>query len=399
MTRHSRSGYRWALALRARSSWVPVVAIVAALTASCGGSSQAPPAAAAGGGAPQGLPVEVVTLADKPIERAAEFIGTIKSRKSTTIQPQVEGILTGILVKSGDRVTAGTALFTIDATSQQAAVASLESMRAAREADAAYARQQAQRAKTLFDVGAMSQQELEQAQAQQKTADAQVQASDAQIRQQQTQLGYYRVIAPTAGVVGDIPVRQGDRVTPATVLTNVDEAGNFEIYMGIPVQQAASLKVGLPVRVLGDDGVPIATEKVSFIAPSVDDTTQTILVKTPLQPSGGRFRTDQFVRVQIVFETTPGVTIPVVSVTRINGQYFAFVVEKGAQGTVAKQRAVTIGQTVGNEYVATSGLKAGDQLIVSGVQKIGDGAPVTPMPARGAAMTGAAPGAGRAGGA
>jgi RND family efflux transporter MFP subunit len=343
--------------------------------------------------------VEVVTLAEKPIERSAEFIGTIKSRKSTTIQPQVEGILTGILVKSGDRVTAGTALFTIDATSQQAAVASLESMRAAREADAAYARQQAQRAKTLFDVGAMSQQELEQAQTQQKTAEAQLQASDAQIRQQQTQLGYYRVVAPTAGVVGDIPVRQGDRVTPATVLTNVDEAGNFEIYVGIPVQQAASLKLGLPVRVLGEDGAPIMTEKVSFIAPSVDDTTQTILVKTPLQPSAGRFRTDQFVRVQIVFDTTPGVTIPVVSVTRINGQYFAFVVEKGAQGTVAKQRAVTIGQTVGNEYVATSGLKVGDQLIVSGVQKIGDGAPVTPMPARGAAMAGPMPGTGRAGGA
>jgi len=245
----------------------------------------------------------------------------------------------------------------------------------------------------------MSQQELEQAQTQQKTAEAQLQASDAQIRQQQTQLGYYRVVSPTAGVVGDIPVRQGDRVTPATVLTNVDEAGNFEIYIGVPVQQAASLKVGLPVRVLGEDGKAIVTEKVSFIAPSVDDTTQTILVKTPLAGSGGRFRTDQFVRVQIVFEVVPGVTIPVVSVTRINGQYFAFVVEKGAQGTAAKQRAVTIGQTVGNEYVATSGLKVGDQLIVSGVQKIGDGAPVTPMPARGAGPAAPAPQAGRAGGA
>jgi len=370
----------------------------AATAASCGGSSQAPQDAAAGGAA-QGLPVEVVTLAEKPIERSAEFIGTVKSRKSTTIQPQVDGILTGILVKSGDRVAAGAVLFTIDATSQQAAVASLESMRAAREADAAYARQQAQRAKTLFDVGAMSQQELEQAQTQQKTAEAQVQASDAQIRQQQTQLGYYRVVAPTAGVVGDIPVRQGDRVTPATVLTNVDEAGNFEIYIGVPVQQASNLKLGLPVRVLADDGSTIATEKVSFIAPSVDDTTQTILVKTPLATSGARFRTDQFVRVQIVFDTKPGLTIPVVSVTRINGQYFAFVVEKGAQGTVARQRAVNVGQTVGNEYVATSGLKVGDQLIVSGVQKVGDGAPVTPMPARGAAMAGPAPAAGRAGGA
>jgi RND family efflux transporter MFP subunit len=340
-----------------------------------------------------------VTVAERSIEQAAEFIGTIKSRKSTTIQPQVEGILTGILVKSGDRVAPGTPLFTIDAASQQAAVATLESMRAAREADAAFARQQAQRAKTLFDVGATSQQELEQAQTLVKTAEAQVQASDAQIRQQRNELSYYQVVAPTAGVVGDIPVRQGDRVTRGTVLTNVDEAGNFEIYIGIPVQRAVKLKLGLPVRVLGDDGSTVLTEKVSFIAPSVDDTTQTILVKTPLESVGGRFRTDQFVRVQILFATAPGVTIPIVSVTRINGQYFAFVVDKGPQGTVAKQRALTIGQTVGNEYVVVSGLKAGEQLITSGVQKIGDGAPVMPMPARGAAPAAAPAGAGRAGGA
>ena len=78
-------------------------------------------------------------------------MGTIKSLHSITIQPQAEGFLTRIAVKSGDRVTPGTLLFEIDAASQQAAVAALESTRAAREADAAYARQQAQRAQTLLD--------------------------------------------------------------------------------------------------------------------------------------------------------------------------------------------------------------------------------------------------------
>jgi RND family efflux transporter MFP subunit len=370
--------------------------LIGTLTPACGGgSSSAQPDAAAG--AAQGLPVEVVTLAEKPVEQTAEFIGTVKSRRSTTIQPQVEGILTRILVKSGDRVAPGAPLFEIDAASQQAAVASLESTRVAREADAAYAAQQARRAKSLLDVGATSQQELEQAEAAQKAADAQLKSVEAQIRQQQTQLGYYRVVAPTAGVVGDIPVRQGDLVTRATQLTTVDDAGNLEIYIGVPVHQAPSLKVGLPVRVLDDSGAVLATEKISFIAPSVDDATQTVLVKTPLQPSSGRFRTDQFVRVQLVLSLSPGLTVPVVSMTRINGQYFAFVVEKTAQGTVARQRAVTIGPTVGNEYVVLSGLKAGEELIVSGVQKIGDGAPVTPMPSRGTgpAPSGAAPAGGQ----
>jgi RND family efflux transporter MFP subunit len=375
------------------------VAAAIAATAACGGSAPAPADAAAAGGAAQGLPVEVLTLAEKPVEQSAEFVGTIKSRRSTTIQPQAEGFLTSILVKSGDRVAPGAPLFEIDSASQRALVASLQSTRAAREADAAFARQQAQRAKSLLDVGAMSQQELEQAQTQQKTAEAQLEAVDAQIRQQQTELAYYRVVAPTAGVVGDIPVRQGDRVTRATALTTIDDVGSLEVYVGVPVQQASSLRVGLPVRILDDSGAVIADEKISFVAPSVDDATQTVLIKTPLDSRRGHFRTEQFVRAQVVFNTTPGLTMPVVAATRINGQYFAFVAEKGAQGTVARQHAVTIGSTVGNEYVVLSGLKAGDQLIVSGVQKIADGAPVTAMPARGGGPPAPGGDAGRAGGA
>jgi RND family efflux transporter MFP subunit len=241
----------------------------------------------------------------------------------------------------------------------------------------------------------MSQQELEQAQTQQKTAEAQLKAVEEQIRQQRTELAYYRVTAPTAGVVGDIPVRQGDRVTKATALTTVDDTGSLEVYVGVPVHEVPSLKLGLPARILDDQGVVLATEHVTFIAPSVDDATQTVLVKTPLAPAGGRFRTDQFVRVQLVFGTAPGVTMPIVAATRVNGQYFAFVVDKGPQGTVARQRAITVGQTIGNDYVVSNGLKAGDELIVSGVQKIGDGAPVTPMPARGGGPgPAAAPGGG-----
>jgi RND family efflux transporter MFP subunit len=398
MTHHSRRESRWAFARHGRSILTPLAAAAVALTAACGGSAPAPADAAAGGAA-QGLPVEVLTLAEKPVEQSAEFVGTIKSRKSTTIQPQAEGFLTSILVKSGDRVTPGTPLFEIDSASQRALVASLQSTRAAREADAEFARQQAQRAKTLLDVGAMSQQELEQAQAQQKTAEAQLEAVDAQIRQQQAELAYYRVVAPTAGIVGDIPVRQGDRVTRATLLTTIDDTGSLEVYIGVPVQQASSLRIGLPVRILDDNGAVIADEKVSFVAPSVDDATQTVLIKTPLESSRGHFRTEQFVRAQVVFNTTPGLTMPVVAALRINGQYFAFVAEKGAQGTVARQRAVTIGPTVGNEYVVLSGLKTGEQLIVSGVQKIADGAPVTAMPARGGGPPAPGGNTGRAGGA
>ena len=88
-------------------------------------------------------------------------------------------------------------------------------------------------------------------------------------------------------------------------------------------------------------------------------------------------RNEQYVRARVVWEESPALTAPLVSLNRINGQYFAYVVEPGqGGGTVARQRSVQTGPVVGNDYVITSGLKPGEKLIVSGVQKIRDGAPV-----------------------
>ena len=364
--------------------------LVTVVFGSCGGSAPAGGApAGAGRGAGPGVPVEVVELTSHPVDRIGEFVGTLRSQRSTTIQSQAEGFLTRILVKSGDRVSPGTPLFEIDSSTQRAVVSGLQSVRAAREADAAYARQQLARAKGLLTVGATSQQEYEQAVTQQKTAEAQLTAVDEQIRQQQNELAYFRVTAPTAGIVSDIPVRQGDRVTRSTLLTTLEDNSGLEVYINVPVQQAPSLKLGLPVRLMDEAGTVLATQRISFISPAVDDSTQTVLVKTPLDPRGGQFRSDQFVRTHVVFETIPGLTVPITSAVRINGQYFVFVVEGGEQGSVARQRPISVGRVVGNDYVVASGLQAGDRLIVGGIQKIGDGAPVTPMPA--AAPAAAAP--------
>ena len=328
------------------------------------------------------MPVEIVTLQPKPVEQTGEFVGTIKSRKSTTVQPQAEGIITHISVKSGDHVTPGAPILEIDAGPQRAAVSVLEGIHAAREADATFAKQQAARAKTMLDVGAGSQQEYDQAVAQQKAAEAQLKAVEDQIRQQQAELAYYRVTAPTVGVIGDVPVREGDRVTKSTVLTTIEANAGLEVYIAVPVQQAPNLKPGLPVRIVSDTNQVLATERVDFISPSVDDATQTVLVKASVS-DGSKFRTDQFVRARIVWSTAPGLMVPITSVNRINGQFFAFVAESSGRGLSAKQRAVTLGPVIGNEYVVIGGLKAGDQLIVSGLQKIGDGAPVQALPSRG----------------
>jgi RND family efflux transporter MFP subunit len=336
-------------------------------------------------------PVDLITLADKPVEQSSEFVGALKSLRSSTVQSQMEGFIQKINVKSGDRVKPGTVMFVIDATSQEAVVAGLESVRAAREADAAFARQQAERARQLLKVGAMSQQEHDQAQTLQRTAEAQLKAVEEQIKQQKNEWSYSRVTATTSGIVGDIPVRQGDRVTRATQLTTLEDNSGMELNLNVPVQEAPRLKMGLPVQLLDESGQILATERISFISPSVDDTTQTVLVKTQVAPKPA-FRTDQFMRARIVWTTAPALTVPFGAVTRISGQFFVFVADAANGGLVAHQRPVTVGPIVNNEYVITGGLKAGDKVIVAGLQKIGEGAPVAPAPPGGG--RGAAPAAG-----
>ena len=355
-------------------SAVFVVALVAVVSAACGGG-QAPARAGAppGGGMPP-MPVEAITLATKPVAQSSEFVGTVKSLQSISVKPQAEGFLTRILVKSGDRVRAGQPMFEIDSASQQALVANIESARSARNADITLARQRADRAKSLLAAGAGTQQDVEAAVSALQSAEAALASLEQQIKQQRNELSYYNVKAPSAGIIGDVPARQGDRVTRGTELTTIDTNAGLEIYIGVPVQQAPLLKTGLPVEIEGENNT-VSTERVTFVSPSVDETTQTVLVKAAVTKLKN-LRTDQFVRAKIVWTTAPALTVPITAVLRINGQYFVYVATSEKGGLIAHQRQIVAGNIVGNDYVVTSGLAAGDQVIISGIQKIGDGAHV-----------------------
>ena len=358
---------------------------LAVIGAACRGGDQADGPGGPAGGAPPPMPVETITLTAKPVEQATEYVASLKSRRSSTIQPEVEAALVSIAVRSGQVVSKGTLLFEIDAAPQQAALGSLQSMRPSRESDVEFARQQVIRNRTLLAAGAISQREVEQFEAQLRSAEAQLKALDEQIKQQGSQLAYYRVTAPIAGTVGDIQVNVGDRVTRTTVLTTIDENDTLEVYINVPVPQAPQLKLGLPVRLVDDRGQILATNKITFISPNVDTATQSVLAKAQLIEGRGQYRSDQFVRARVVWTTAPGLTIPVTAVSRINAQFFAFVAEKSGEGLLAKQKPVQLGEIVGNDYVVQSGLAPGEQLIVSGLQKIRDGSPVMAAPPAGAA--------------
>jgi RND family efflux transporter MFP subunit len=348
---------------------------VSLLTSACSRNAAQNPHA----GPPPAMPVKVLEAQNVPINDATDYVATLKSRDSAVIMPQVEGIITQIFVHSGDRVSANAPLIEIDPLKQQATVKSQESARAAQAASLAWAKQQFERTQNLASAGVVSKQDLDQAKATLDAAQAQMDSLDAQVREQQVQLKYYKVVAPRAGIVGDIPVRVGDRVVTTTPLTTVDQPGNLEAYVYVPIEHSSQLKMNLPVQILDSNGKVIADSRIRFISPQVDNTTQTILVKARIANGNDALRQSQFIRARVIFGMHKNPEVPILAVSRLAGQYFAFVAEPQGSSYVARQKPLKIGQTVGNNYEVQDGIKPGDKVIISGTQFLMDGAPVMPQ--------------------
>lgn len=330
--------------------------------------------------APQGpppMPVKVQTVQDQQIGDASEYVATIKSRNSATIMSDVEGWIFDIHVHSGQLVKKGDTLMEIDPRRQRAAVSNFDSQKASKEAALQWAKSQLDRTRALAANGVVSKQDLEQAQSNYDGALADVKAMDAQITSSQVQLKYYSVFAPTDGIVGDVPVHVGDRVTNTTPLTTIDERNGLEVYISIPSEHARDIKMGSPVEVLDQAGKVLLKTNVYFISPQVETGTQSILVKAPADKAADVLRNMQLVRARIVWNTHSGVTIPVIAVSRISGQFFAFIATDDNGKTVVHQRPLELGGITGNDYTVLSGLNPGEKVVIAGGQNLADGAPVT----------------------
>lgn len=369
-----RSSMRETFVVRAGAlAALPLAMAAAWASAGCQKTS----AGGAGAGGPQAMPVQVIVAKSEAIPDTTEYLSVLKSRRSSTINPQVEGFVTKILVKSGDRVGAGALLLQIDPLKQEATVNSQEASRAAQDANVKYAQVNLDRQRRLFEAGVTPKQDLDNAQTTYDAAVSQLKALEEQVKQQRVELRYYGVTAPMEGIVGDIPVRVGDRVTVATLLTTVNDPGGLEAYIYVPADKARSLKMGVPVRLVDETEKNLADARLSFVSPQVDPDTQTVLAKATIENAQGKLRISQQVRAQLTWGVHDGPVIPVLAVTRINGQFFAFLAVNDGKSTVARQRILKLGEVLGNNFVVLDGLKAGDHIIVSGTQFLQDGAPVS----------------------
>ena len=360
-----------------QSGSLAAAVLLGLLAAACGSGGRGQVTAAPGG--PPAIPVKVQIAQASPVNETTEYVATLKSRDSAVIMPEVEGQITQIYVHSGDRVSASSPLMQIDPSKQEATLASQQQMHAAQKANVALAEQQFERTSGLYKAGVVSKQELDQAQAALDTAKAQLQSLDAQVKQQQVQLHYFKVVAPRGGIVGDIPVRVGDRVVTSTLLTTVDQPGALEAYVYVPVERSPQLKMNMPVEIVDATGKSLAQSRVTFISPQVDSSTQSILAKATISNNRDRLRTSQFIRARVVWGERQSPRVPILAVTTLGGQYFAFIAQNENGKIVARQKLLRIGEMIGNDYVVLDGIKAGDRIIVSGTQFLTDGASVMPQ--------------------
>jgi RND family efflux transporter MFP subunit len=325
------------------------------------------------------MPVQTATVTLQPVAQSSEYVATVKSRRSATLQPQVSGVLTQILAHSGDHVKPGQVLMSIDPQMQKATVESARATERQKKALFDYNAVEIERQRKLFEAGVTSRDAYDQAKQTHDNAAADYQSAVELRKTQEAQLAYYTIRAPFDGVVGDIPVHVGDYVSAATMLTTVDEGKDLEAYIYIPTERAGQARLGLEVDLTDDSGKLLDKTKINFLSPQVDSTLQGILVKAPVNASPELLRNAQIIKARVIWSTSQMAVVPVLAVIRQGGQSFVYVVRKQGPMMMAAQTSVTLGDTVANNYSVSSGLIPGDKVIVSSTQFLVNGMPVVPL--------------------
>ena len=389
-----------------------ILLIGAIFTASCSSGADAQ-----AGGFPPPL-VEVGKASSDLVREESEYIARFESRKSVTLSPRVGGIIRSINTASGNAVGGGQVLIRIEASQQEAAVrsaavgiesrsraidqarsqlASLEAEKIARESNLKLAKIQLERTRSLQTKGVVSRQELDIAENAHQTAisslgatNAQIQAQKATIAQaqndakqagemlseQRAQLRYYDVSAPFAGVVGDIPVKVGDYVSPTTQLMTITVNQPMEAYIFVPVEKSSKLRTGMPVELIAPDGRELGPSRVFFVAPGAEGGDQTVLIKAEYANADGRIRVGEQGQARIVWSQDSGLWIPATAVTQLAGQNFAFVAKEENGQWSAHQIPVKLGEPTNSRYPVIEGITAEDEIIITGTQNLFDKMPI-----------------------
>lgn len=330
------------------------------VAAACGDAQSAD--AEGGGGGPPPTPVEVAIAFQDTVVDAILATGQIEAIQSIELRPEVEGRIVSILVREGALVRRGTPLFKVDDAELQAQVARLEAQRD-------LASQALARTRNLIREGAAAQADLEEAEARARSTQADLDLST--VRLERTV-----VRAPFGGIVGARMVSLGDYVTTNRALVTLQTVNPQRAVFDVPERYAEALAIGQEVEFrVAAFPARVFTGTVDFVDPVVRLPGRTISVKAVADNPDRSLQTGMFIEARLSTDVRPeAVVIPEDAVLPLQNQVFVWVITDGQ----ATRREVELGVRTPGFVEIKSGVEAGEQVVVGGLERLFEGAPAMP---------------------
>jgi membrane fusion protein (multidrug efflux system) len=340
--------------------------------------------------APKPPAVTVVGVAQRAVPVYGQYVGQTEAVKTVEVRARVEGFLDQQTVPDGADVKEGDVLFVIDPRPFRVALDNARAQLVRDEARLVNARQVAARYRPLYERQAVSRQELEQAEADERAAGATVEASRAAVEQAELNLGYTTVRSPVTGRMGRAEVRVGSLVgkNEATLLATVSTLD--PMYVNFSVSEREALQVwrrrqaemrarpgdsGITIT-LPDDSVYPHDGRLDFVDRAVDPRTGTLALRATFPNPERLLRPGQYVRLRVLLEERAGaVLVPQAAIQESQGSASLFIV--GPNQTV-QARTVRTGPRFGTWWVVEDGVKPGEHVVVRGLQQIRAGMQVEP---------------------
>ncbi|HLP28230.1 MAG TPA: efflux RND transporter periplasmic adaptor subunit [Candidatus Didemnitutus sp.] len=343
-------------------------------------------------GPPPPMPVKVATVEVRDVPIYSEWVGQTRGGEEVEIRARVEGYLDRVVYKEGTFVKRGQVMYIIDPLQYSANVSVARGQLAESEANLARSQQDVVRYKPLVEQNAISRQEYETAVQMEKASLASVQARRGSVQKAQLELGYCNVTSPIDGLAGKTQVEAGDLVSRmhGNLLTTVSKLDPIKVQFSISeLEWISFVKSRSARKASGDTGQiefqMILADKIAHPYPgravvidnAVDPETGTILIEALFPNPGGDVRPGQFAKVRAVVEKRPGaVVVPQRAISELQGAFRVAVV---GSDNVVKMRPVVVRNRVGSAYVIEAGLKAGERIVIEGLQKVRDGVKVAPQ--------------------
>ena len=333
---------------------------------------------------PPGVTVTPVVRKDVDIQQ--EWVGNTLGNNDADIRPKVDGFLLTQLYSEGSYVTKGQPMFQLDQRQTQAAVQQAQGKLERARAGLAQAQIDVKRYTPLVAQRAVSQAELDKATSTERAATAEADADQAALDNANLNLGWTTVTSPISGIAGISKVGVGDLMTPSTVMTTISNVNPIYVDFSIAEQdymrftrEKSGQTAGRSLQlILGDGTLFPQRGRALLVNREVDSRTGTIQVRAEFANPGNVLRPGQYARIRAVTDVRKdALLIPQQAVSELQGIYQVGVVGSDNKATI---KTVTLGPQSGDMWVVKSGLEAGENVIVDGLQRIKTGMTVAPVP-------------------